>query len=422
MKTAASPRATPGMRCFALAWLACLALPPSACGPSAPPPDPLTVEERADLAQEERDVSIEHLRSIGYVGWDLSADPNVKGVVRHEKDHVSPGFNFWTDEVEKILLTDLEGREIRSWRMMRPGHCEHAELLDDGGVVVVCVNTSLTRLDRDSKVVWAVKMPAHHDVAPVPDGSFLVPSRGEERTYQGRRVEFGDIVRVDASGDTSLFWSVFEHLDALRKLHDGSELDQPPGRLGPVDPNTIYDYYHLNTVEVLPQTPLGERDARFRAGNILICLRNANLILILDQDDLSVVWSWGPGELDLPHMPTMLEDGRILLFDNGTFRGYSRLVELDPASGDIVWSWQADPPERFFSKYRGGAQRLPNGNTLVCESEKGHVFELAPDGKIVWEFWNPEITKLGRKRIYRFTRLPPERVEGLLDLTPPRGR
>jgi len=394
--------------------LACLALPAWACGPSAPTPDPLTVEERADLAQQERSENLDHLRSLGYVAWDAAADTKLKGVVRHEKDRVFPGYNLWTNDDSLIRVTDLDGREIRSWRMNRPGHCEHAELLPDGGVVVVCVNVSLTRLDRDANVVWTVKMPVHHDVALMPDGSVLVPRRAEERTYQGRRVVFDDIVRVDASGNPSLFWSSFEHLDVLRSLHDANELDRPPGRAGPVDPNKIYDYYHVNTVEVLPPTPLGERDPRFRAGNILTCLRNANLILVLDQDDLSVAWSWGPGQVELPHMPTMLENGRIMLFDNGSFRGFSRIIELDPASGQIVWSWQGDPKESFFSKFRGGAQRLPNGNTLICESEKGHVFEIAPDGKVVWEFWNPEISKLGRKRIYRFTRLPESRVERLL--------
>ena len=402
--------------------LACLALPAGACGPSTPSPDPLTVEERADLAEEERGERMEYLRSLGYVAWDAAADPNVKGVVLHDRDQVAPGYNFWTDDDSRILLTDLEGNVVRSWRMNRPGHCEehceqhceHAELLDDGGVVAVCVNRSLTRLDRHSRVVWEVQIKVHHDVAPMPDGSFLVAGIGEERDYEGRRVVFDAIARVDAAGTAAPWWSTFERLDELRRLHPPSQLDEPPGGSGPIDPNKVYDYYHLNTVEILPRTPLGERDRRFRAGNILICLRNANLILILDRSDRSVVWSWGPGEIELPHMPTMLENGRILLFDNGTFRGYTRLLEIDPVSGEIVWSWQGDPKESFFTRFRGGAQRLPNGNTLVCESEKGHVFEITPGGKRVWEFWNPEITKVGRKRIYRFTRLPPERVEQLL--------
>ena len=63
---------------------------------------------------------------------------------------------------------------------------------------------------------------------------------------------------------------------------------------------------------------------------------------------------------------------------------------------------------------RGAAQRLPNGNTLITESERGRVFEVTPQKEIVWEFWNPEIVKGARKRIYRLTRLAPAAVETLL--------
>ena len=50
-----------------------------------------------------------------------------------------------------------------------------------------------------------------------------------------------------------------------------------------------------------------------------------------------------------------------------------RVVELDPVSREIVWTYTGSPPDSFYSKWRGSNQRLPNGNTLICESEKGHV-------------------------------------------------
>jgi hypothetical protein len=155
---------------------------------------------------------------------------------------------------------------------------------------------------------------------------------------------------------------------------------------------------------------LGDQDARFRAGNILICLRNAHLILVLDQDTLEVTWSWGPGELSFPHMPTMLGDGNILVFDNGVTDENSRILEIEPVSNRIVWAYEGEPPESFFSMRRGSNQRLPNGNTLICESETGRVFEVVSDGERVWEFWNPEIRDDRRKRIYRFMRLSEEEV------------
>ena len=140
-----------------------------------------------------------------------------------------------------------------------------------------------------------------------------------------------------------------------------------------------------------------------------------NLVLILDQTTKDIVWSWGEDSLDLPHHPVMLDSGRILIFDNGTRRGFSRVVELAPSSGTIVWEYRAKQPEEFFSKWRGSNQRLPNGNTLICESQKGRAFKVTREGQIVWEYWNPIVDEKGRrKRIYRMLRLPEERIEELL--------
>ena len=91
----------------------------------------------------------------------------------------------------------------------------------------------------------------------------------------------------------------------------------------------------------------------------------------------------------------------------------SRVLELDPVRREIVWSFEGDPPESFFSKRRGSNQRLPNGNTLICESEKGRVFEVDTQGELVWEFWNPEVREDRRKRIYRFMRKSEEEVQNL---------
>ena len=49
-----------------------------------------------------------------------------------------------------------------------------------------------------------------------------------------------------------------------------------------------------------------------------------------------------------------------------------------------------EPAEAFYSKLAGYDERLPNGNTLITESTNGRAFEVTSDGKIVWEFINPE--------------------------------
>jgi hypothetical protein len=68
------------------------------------------------------------------------------------------------------------------------------------------------------------------------------------------------------------------------------------------------------------------------------------------------------------------------------------VVEVDPIAGEIVWEYRATPPPSFYSRSRGANQRLANGNTLITESDKGRAFEVTPEGEIVWEFLNPELT------------------------------
>jgi hypothetical protein len=335
-------------------------------------------------------------------------------VTRHDRGRVAPGYNLYASGSNEVYLMDLDGTRAHTWRLPKGKRaCEHAELLRDGTLAVICVRHSLTLLDADSRVLWDLEMSFHHDIAELPDGSLLVPYKKQEE-YKYRRVGFDLVATISRAGKVVGEWSTFRSLAELRKHHPPSHLDTEPGFR---QRNFVEfgDYYHLNTVEVVPDTALGRSDRRFRAGNILICLRNVNLIAILDQEDHSVVWHWGTEDLQLPHMPSMLPNGHMLIFDNGTDRGYSRVLEIDPRTKEIVWEYRADPPTKFFTKGRGSNQRLLNGNTLICESERGRAFEVTPQGEVVWEFWNPELVGSARRRIYRFMRLPPEIIEPLLE-------
>jgi hypothetical protein len=98
----------------------------------------------------------------------------------------------------------------------------------------------------------------------------------------------------------------------------------------------------------------------------------------------------------MPHNATLLENGNLLIFDNRRGDDYSRLVELDPLSREIVWEYRAPNPEDFYSRSRGSAQRLPNGNTLVSQSDEARVFEITPEGRIVWEWRTPDLDSKGR--------------------------
>jgi hypothetical protein len=102
--------------------------------------------------------------------------------------------------------------------------------------------------------------------------------------------------------------------------------------------------------------------------------------------------------------------GNILVFNNGLNRqgqgkGYSTVVEIETPLDDggnykltagesfgpdePVWEYKGNPPSSFYSSYISGAQRLPNGNTLIVSGADGTFREVTHGGKIVWEYTNP---------------------------------
>jgi hypothetical protein len=130
-----------------------------------------------------------------------------------------------------------------------------------------------------------------------------------------------------------------------------------------------------------------------------------------------VVWSWGRGQISGPHDAQVLENGHILLFDNGLSRGWSRAIEIDPLTGQIVWEYHGRPPESFFTVGRGSAQRLPNGNTLLAESDRGRALETTAGGQIVWEFICPYRSNQGeRAAIVRMIWYSRDLIQPLLDV------
>ncbi|MBN2450051.1 MAG: PQQ-binding-like beta-propeller repeat protein, partial [Lentisphaeria bacterium] len=181
-----------------------------------------------------------------------------------------------------------------------------------------------------------------------------------------------------------------------------------------------FDWAHNNTLQVIPPNEADEKEraagrySRFRPGNIVFSYRSNDVIGVIERPSGAIVWAWGPGVLDGQHKPHMLPNGRILIYDNGTLRKYSRVIEVDPLTGAIEWEYTATPRESFFSPYISGAQRLPNGNTLICEGGKSRLFEVTQGGEVVWDFVNPFRERDSRGAVYRCLRYPPEAVRGLL--------
>ena len=116
--------------------------------------------------------------------------------------------------------------------------------------------------------------------------------------------------------------------------------------------------------------------------------RATSFIAIVDRATGEFKWKWGKGEISHQHHPSWLDTGKILLFDNGAHRPrntfFSQVIEIDPETDEITWTYKGDPLVAFGSFGTSGAERQPNGNTLICEGVHGRFFEVTTDGEIVW--------------------------------------
>jgi hypothetical protein len=212
--------------------------------------------------------------------------------------------------------------------------------------------------------LWSVEGRFHHDLC-VHDDEIHALSRVPERVAE---IHPELPILVDQIVVLSMDGEVLREISVLDVIRDSAYATLLPSVWHERSDERIeLDLLHTNHVEVFDGRA-AERHPLFRRGNLL-------------------------------------DDGNILLFDNGTER--SRVLELDPLTARIVWSY--GPPEGFFSGSRGSNQRLPNGNTLITESNTGRVFEVTPDGRRVWEFANPAINdEQVREAIWRMTRFDPE--------------
>ena len=129
-------------------------------------------------------------------------------------------------------------------------------------------------------------------------------------------------------------------------------------------------------------------------NTVLMSLRTTSGVIGVERTSGRVTLHIPPAVLSHQHAPVALANGRILVFDNGNFRVgqhviHSRVVEIDPATQEVVWSYADPMSSSFYTPYMGQAQRLPNGNTHITESATGRLFEVTPEGEVVWEFILP---------------------------------
>ncbi len=352
---------------------------------------------RGELAEteltEEQLREVERLMALGYVSGSVAAGA-AAGVTVHDPERAFDGVNFMTSgHGPEALLVDMDGRVLHTWRCefqeAWPGRAlprggvnsefwRRAYLYPNGDVLAIFEGLGLIKLDRDSRLLWKYDGFCHHDMAVLDDGRILVLER------EPRIVPWIDPVSpvledfVTTLSPSGKLLSRVSLLGAFADSDYSSVLDriERPG-----------DVLHTNTVEVLDST-LEARSPAFRSGRVLVSVLMLDTIAVVDLEEERVTWALS-GLWRQQHQPTVLPDGGMLVFDNEAGPGVSRVLEIDPFTQEIMWLYEGGVDGEFYSSTCGSNQRLPNGNTLITESDNGRAFEVTRDKDIVWEFVNP---------------------------------
>ena len=357
---------------------------------------------------------VERLRALGYAGSTPADESGPRGVVANDPARVQPGLRLVTiQKLSRADLIDERGELVRTWSHEPSEVWERAELLDDGGLLVIGADPHewedgrtffriadearyLLRLDREGGVVWKRLLSVHHDVEVTPDGRIaalaferrVVPLIDARTPVRDDRIALFDAADGAPLGACGILASVL----GRRALFPLAAI--PADELGG---EPWIDLFHTNSLEWMRHESLFGTHPLYAPGHVLVSFRNQDRVAIFDYGKCSVVWAWGENDLGGPHDAQLLPGGTVLLFDNGLGRGASRALEVDPRTNAIVWEWRADPPESFYTPSKGSVQRLPNGNTLLAESDAGRAIEVAPNGDIVWEWLCPHFVAPGER-------------------------
>jgi len=282
---------------------------------------------------------------------------------------------------ETVYLVNNDKEIVHSWDVENN---PFGKLLSDGTLLYLSgaspspVNpkkgtSALTEKSWDGEVIWKYENPnIHHDFSKLPNGNILaiewekVSSENKEKYFPSISGDLWTDVIIEIDYNTQEIvweWHVQDELD----LGEYSFNDRGNSELT-----------HTNAVEYLP-----EGNSFNGKESVMISFRQLDTILIIDKNTKDIEWEYGHNILNKQHNPSLLDNGNILVFDNQYSKDSSRIVEINPKSDNIVWEYTSVD---FYSDHISGAQRLLNGNTLICEGTEGRIFEVTAEKKVVWDY------------------------------------
>jgi hypothetical protein len=256
----------------------------------------------------------------------------------------------------------------------------------------------LVKLDKDSNVLWKYAGHVHHDVDVGEDGT-IYAIQHELADTMPAGLEFiptpclvDSLILLGPDGKPKK--KPIPILEAFRdspyaalldSLQPGRKTRNAPGAsTGPRFNDSVLrkDVLHMNCVQEL-RRGVAPKFPAFKAGRVLISLRHLDTVAVVDPDRGSVVWA-ARGPWRAQHDAQFLDNGHLLIFDNAGLPKGSRVLEYDPQTQALPWSYSGENHSPFYSTERGLCQRLPNGNTLVVNSEGGEILEVTRGKEVVW--------------------------------------
>jgi len=347
----------------------------------------------------------------------------------------------------------LPGGFVISASGARPPNQESLELVqqDFDGKVMWQFSRNEQIKTREGGTIWSARQ--HHDwqresfpagyFAPesmpaIEGGSTLILTHTNRTQPKVADVMLEDdrLIEVSWKGEVAWEWVASDHIDELGFAPDARKAIKAAQSFNKA--RGSFDWLHINSAHYVgPNRWFDQGDMRFTPNNVIISSREASLLAIVGRDG-KIVWRLGPDFSESPELRAIRQiigqhhahfipkglpgAGNLLVFDNGGSSGYgfanpiapngvgafaratSRVLEINPLTLELVWSY-TNP--RFFSTNISGAQRLPNGNTLITAGAGGRMFEVTKEGAIVWEYMYPLFGGANASNaVYRAYRIP----------------
>lgn len=317
-------------------------------------------------------------------------DPD-RGFRVTDADRVAPGHTIVAGlnaepngSFHVVRLFDEDGAELHHW----PIHYDQLdvekkpqnvmlhglEVYPDGSLAMTFDSgRAIARVDACGAPIWVTNGRYHHSLA---------------RNGEGQLVTWRDDTVVWMDEETGEEVRTLDFRNTVAPAMDGMQrgaLDINTRTPETADQNIRYDEdpFHPNDAEPLT-ADLADAFPMFEVGDVLVSLRELNLVAVVDPDTAEMKW-WRHGPWFKQHDPDFQPDGTITVYDNNTGYDRSGILRIDPADDSVTVDFRGSEELHFYSWRRGKHQMLENGNILITEAEHGRILEVAPDGALVWE-------------------------------------